>query len=373
MLLVGAGLMTRTLSREASVDPGFAPEGKLEASLDLSRQGYTDKTGPPFFEAVLEKVRALPGVRGAALARTLPVQSSGMRVSVQIDGFKSSSDEQPQVDLNIVTPGFFDALGTPLVLGRDFSASDVADGNGVAIVSEAMARKFWPGQNPLGRRVKDIGPGSNGAEVIGVARDIRMRSLRDAAKPLLYVPMSQFYMPRMTILVRSAGDAAALARPLVDAVAGLDAGLPLFHVRTLSDKLGVFLGTERLLAALVSAFGALALLLAGAGLYGVVSYASQMRSREFGIRMALGARAADVRGLVLGHTVRVALIGLAGGLGLAALASRLIEALLFRVSPLDPLSYFGAGALLFAAALAAGAVPALRATRVDPMTTLRSE
>jgi len=373
ILLVAAGLLTRTLARQASVEPGFSPSGKLEASIDLARQGYTEKTGAAFYAAVLEKIRGLPGVRSAVLARTTPVQSAGMRVTVTIDGFHPPNDQPPAVDLDVVTPGFFETLGGSLLLGRDFDARDRGDSNAVAIVNEAMARKFWPGQNPIGRRVRDIGPGDVGAEVIGVARDVRMRSLREPALPMLFVPLSQFYLPRMTVLLRSNGEPGALARSVAHAVGQLDAGLPLFHVRTLSDKLGNSLGQERLLATLISTFGALALLLAASGLYGVVSYATQMRAREFGIRLALGARAADVRGIVLGHGARIAAIGLALGLATAALASRILTALLYGISPLDPVSYAGAAALLLATVLAASLLPARRACRVDPMTTLRSE
>jgi predicted permease len=373
VLLVAAGLLSRTLARQASVEPGFSASGKLEASIDLARQGYSEKSGAVFYAAVLEKIRAIPGVQSAVLARTTPVQSAGMRVSVTIDGFHAPADQPPSVDLDVVTPGFFATLGAPLVLGRDFDAGDRGDSNAVAIVNEAMARKFWPGQNPIGRRVKDIGPGDLGAEVIGVVRDVRMRSLRQPAQPMLFVPLDQFYLPRMTILIGSNAEPGALARAVARAVGQLDAGLPLFRVRTLSDKLGSSLGQERLLATLTSAFGALALLLAAAGLYGVVSYATQMRAREFGIRLALGAGAADVRGIVLGHGTRIAAIGLTVGLAIAALASRVVAALLYGISPLDPVSYAGAAALLFATVLVASLLPARRASRLDPMATLRSE
>ncbi|HVQ54709.1 MAG TPA: ABC transporter permease, partial [Thermoanaerobaculia bacterium] len=252
VLLVAAGLLTRTLARQAAVEPGFSPSGKFEASIDLARQGYTEKTGAVFYAAVLESIRAIPGVRSAVLARTTPVQSAGMRVSVTIDGFHAPADQPPSADLDVVTPGFFQTLGAPLVLGRDFDTRDRGDSNAVAIVNEAMARKFWPGQNPIGRRVKDIGPGDVGAEVIGVVRDVRMRSLRQPAQPMLFVPLDQFYLPRMTILIGSNADPGTLTRSVGRAVGQLDAGLPLFRVRTLSDKLGSSLGQERLLATLVS-------------------------------------------------------------------------------------------------------------------------
>jgi predicted lysophospholipase L1 biosynthesis ABC-type transport system permease subunit len=226
----------------------------------------------------------------------------------------------------------------------------------------------------LGRRIKNLGPPGVGGEVIGVVRDLRARSLRRSPDPTVYVPLSQFYMPRMTILLEARdGDAAALQQPLARMVADLDPGLPLFRVRTLNEKVRLAMGQGRLLAWLVGVFAGLALLLAATGLYGVVSYATQMRTREFGIRLALGARTSDVRGLVLGHTARIAAWGLLAGIAAATLASRFVGALLYGVSPLDPASYLAAAALLGVSMLVAGALPARRATRVDPMTVLRSE
>ncbi len=373
MLLVGAGLTAHTLKREAAVDPGFEPAGKLEASLDLARQGYDRKRGVAFYAELLERARAIPGVRAAALGRTTPVQSAGMRTSIESDGYTPGPDENPQADLNVVTPGFFSALGGRIVAGRDFEARDTADSPPVAIVSESMARKFWPGVNPVGRRIMNLGPPGVGGEVVGVVRDVRFRSLRRAPDPTVYVPLTQFYMPRMTILLDAGTDPASLVRPLTQAAAGLDAGLPFFHVRTLEEKLGLALGQSRLIAILVGAFGALALLLSATGLYGVVSYATQSRTREFGIRLALGAQKTHVRGLVIGRGSRIAILGLSTGLAGAAAASRLATHLLFGVSPLDPLSYAAAAAILAAAVLAASAVPAERAARADPMTALRSE
>jgi predicted permease len=339
VLLVGAGLMGRTLAREAAVGPGFDPAGRLEASMDLARQGYDPAHREAFFDELLRRARALPGVRSAALARTVPIQSAGMRTTIESDGYTAAPGEFPAADLNPITPDYFRTLGIPLLAGRDFEGGDRRDGPAVAIVNEAMARKFWPGRNPLGRQIKNLGPPGVGGEVVGVVADVRYRSLRRPADPTVYVPSSQFSMPRMTLVLSAErGDATALQRPLQAIVAALDPGLPLFHVRTLSEKLGLALGQTRVIAGLVGVFGALALLLAAAGLYGVVSYATQRRTREFGIRLALVASAASVRRLVLSKTGRLAAAGLV--LGLAA---------------------------------AAGALPARRAGRVDPMTSLRSE
>ena len=374
VLLVGAGLMARTLSREARIDPGFDAAGKLEASLDLSRQGYDRQKGRAFYGELLGRLRALPGVRSAALARTVPVQSSGMRNTIETDGYKPAEGEFPSADLNIVTPGFFSTLGTRLVAGRDFDARDTETSGAVAVVSESFARKFWPGvENPVGRRIMNLGPPGVGGEVIGIVRDARFRSLRRTPDPTVYIPLSQNYMPRMTILLDTRIGAEALRRPLAEAVGGLDRTLPLFHVRTLEEKLGLALGQGRLLAWLVGVFALLALALAATGLYGVVSYATQARTREFGIRFALGAAPGSVRRIVLSRGARLAAVGLVAGLAAALAASRLATPLLFGVSPVDPLSFAAAALLLAAAVLTASAVPAERAARVDPMTALRSE
>jgi len=373
VLLVGAGLLGRTLAHETAVAPGFETDGRLEASVDLARQGYDPERGRAFYADLLRRAAALPGVRSAALARTTPIQSAGMRRTIETDGYTPARGENPTADFNVVTPGFFRTLGIPLVAGRDFDDRDRSDGPAVAIVSESMARKFWPGVDPIGRRIKNLGPDDAGGEVIGVVKDVRFRSLRRAPDPTVFVPLSQSYLPRMTVVLAGSGDAAVLQRPLTALVSGLDAGLPLFHVRTLAEKTGLASGEARLLALLVAAFAGIALALAAAGLYGVVSYSTQTRTREFGIRAALGATAGSLRRLVLSRSGRLALGGLAAGLAAAAGLSRLTSQLLFGVSPLDPPSYLAAAAVLGATVLVASALPARRAGRADPMTSLRSE
>jgi len=373
VLLVGAGLTARTLAREAAVNPGFDPSGRLEASMDLARQGYDRARGQAFLAGLLKRASTIPGVRAVGLARTVPVQSSGMRTTIESEGYAPAPGETPAADLNIVTPGYLHALGASLVAGRDFDARDRADGPAVAIVSESMARKFWPGVSAVGRRIKNLGPPGVGGEVIGVVRDVRTRSLRREPDPTVYVPLSQFYMPRMTILLTTDGDPAALARPLSHAVAELDPSLPLFHLRTLDEKVAASMGQGRLIALLVGAFAGLGLLLSATGLYGVVSYATDARTREFGIRLALGAQARNVRSLVLSRGAGLATFGLAAGLVAAAAVSRLATRFLYGVTPLDPLSYAAAGAILGAAVLIASAAPARRAAKVDPIRALRSE
>lgn len=372
-LLVGTGLLVRTLAAAAAVHPGFDPSGRVVASMDLAQQGYAAQPGAVFYGRLLSRLREDPRLAGAALAQQVPVQRSGMRVTVDIDGQRTPSGEHPAVDLNVTTPGFFATLGAPVRVGRDFSEGDSATAPAVAIVNEAMARRFWPGQNPIGKRIQDLGPRKTGTEVVGLAPDMRSRNLREPAAPTVYLPLTQFYVPRMTAVARGNGSVAAASHALEEAAAALDGSLPLFHARSLDEQLGRTLGQERLLAKFSGGFAALALLIAAAGLYGVVSSAAQARTREFGIRVALGAQPNDVRRLVLGHGARLTIVGLAAGLGAAALSGRVLADLLFGVAPLDPLSFAAAAVVLAAAAWAAGAAPARRAVRANPVESLQSE
>jgi putative ABC transport system permease protein len=372
-LLVAAAMLARTLTSVTAVKPGFEASGRVVASVDLALQRYSREQGKAFYDRLLARLQSTEGLRAVALARSVPVQRSGMVVTVDIDGQRTATGEHPMVDLDIASPGFFAALGAPLVAGRDFSAADTASAPAVVIVNEAMARKFWPGQNPVGRRVKDIGPEGVGAEVIGVAADMRTRNLREPAAPTVYTPLSQFYMPRMSVVGWASGSTAAASRAIEEAAAALDANLPLFRARTLEEQVAGTLGDERLLAELSGGFAGLALLIAAAGLYGVLSSAAQARTKEFGIRVALGAQPADIRRIVFGHGARLALYGLAAGLAVAALSGRFLSHLLFGVAPLDPLSFGAAAAVLATAAWAAGAGPARQAVRANPVESLQSE
>ena len=372
-LLVAAAMLARTLSSVMAVKPGFEASGRVVASMDLAQQGYSPAQGTAFYDSLLARLRETGSLRAAALGRSVPVQRSGMIVTVDVDGQRTPTGEHPLVDLNVTSPGFFAALGAPLVAGRDFSPGDTASAPAVVIVNEAMARKFWPGVSPIGRRVKDIGPRGVGAEVIGLAPDIRTRNLREPAVPTVYAPLSQFYLPRMSVVAWAGGSPAAASRAVEQAVAGLDANLPLFRARTLEEQVAGTLGDERLLAELSGGFAGLALVIAAAGLYGVLASAAQARTKEFGIRVALGAQPADIRRMVLGHGARLALLGLASGLAIAALSGRFLSHLLFGVAPLDPLSFAGAAVILCAAGYAAGAMPAGRAVRANPVESLQSE
>lgn len=373
VLLTGTGLLLRTLWKASAVNPGFDPDNAIVASVDLARQGYSEAAGPAVFDRLLARVRVLPAVRSAALGRSVPIVQSGMRVTVEPEGFQSTDGKPLNVDYNVVTPAYFQSLGIPLLRGRDFADHDRATSAPVAIVNDTFARRFWPNQDPIGKRVGGLGPGDAEADIVGIVRTAKYRSLREPATSVVYVPLTQAYLPRMTILLRTRGEPRAVLPALVSAVEEIDKDLPLFGVRTLRDQMGIALAQERTLARLFGAFALLALVLAATGLYSVVAYTTELRTREFGIRMALGAQPGDVRRLVLGQGVALSMVGLVVGLAASAPLTRFVDRLLFGVTPLDAASFTGACGALLVSCLAAAHLPARRATHIDPAAALRAE
>lgn len=373
VLLVGAGLLLHTLARAAATKPGFATENALVARVDLARQGYSPERGAAFYDALLQSVRAIPGVRSAALSRHIPVQRSGMRVTIGVPGYVPRPKELLNVDYTMTSPGFFKALGTRVVRGREFSERDVMNGAPVVIINEALARRYFAGRDPIGLTLTDVGIASSTVEIVGIAPDMKLRTLREEPRPSIYVPLSQAYMSSMALLVRTEGAPGALMPALQAAVGKLDKDLPLFGVTTLEGQLGSALDQEASMAVLLSGFSLLAVLLAATGLGSLLFHQAQGRTREFGVRMALGARPGSVVRLVLARGARLALLGAALGLGVSRLLTPVVESLLFEVRPSDPLTFGGVALLLSLVSLAAAALPALRASRTNPAAVLRSE
>ena len=368
VLLVGAGLLLRTIGEASRVDLGFDPERALVVSLDVSKSGYDPEKGRVFYTRLLDEVRALPGVRSAAISRHVPVQSAGMITTVTLSG-RTPGSREPEVAFTPVSPDFFKTLGLRIEQGRDFTESE--GGASVLAVNRAFADRFWPGRDPLRERVLNFG--DKGAETIAVVADAKLTSLRESREPMIYVPVAAFYVPSTSLIVRTTGDPRALLPAVTGVVNRIDRTVPIFRARTLSEHVGQAMAQERVTASLLSAFGALALVLAGIGLYGVVGYATQTRSREFGIRLALGASPRDLLVLVLGQGAGLAVIGVVLGLGIAQGTSRLLQSMLFGVSPTDGLTFVVIASVLLLVAVAASAVPARRASRVDPIRTLRAE
>ncbi|HEU5181833.1 MAG TPA: ABC transporter permease [Candidatus Polarisedimenticolia bacterium] len=370
VLLIGAGLLLRTLLHASSVDLGFDPRHAWVVSIDVSKSGYGREAGLRFYRDLLDEVRRVPGVKNAAISRHVPVSGGGNATSVELTNFTPPPGQEPRVAFTAVSPGFFRTLGIPMLQGRDFETSD-AGGPERLIVNRAFAERFWPGRDALRERVRNFGEG--GAEVIGVASDAKQFSIREDPQPMLYVLDASFFMPNTNLVVRTEPSAAGVLPAIRAIVNKMDPKVPLFGIRTLEEHVGIALGEERTIAGLLGAFALLGLALAVIGLYGVVSYSAQSRAREFGIRLALGARPGNLLRTVLGQGAALALTGLVIGLAAGLAASRTLSALLFGVSPTDGATFLGIAGLLLLVATAASALPALRAARLDPSQTLRVE
>jgi predicted permease len=377
LLVVVAGLLVRALSQATSLDPGFDPRSVELASIDFSLGGYTEATGRVFARELLARVRRLPGVQSATLSRMLPLGNSRMGLGpVTVPGAAPPPGGRwsPEVEWNIVEPGYFATLRTPLVRGRDFDDRDRERAQDAVIVNETAARMFWPGQEPIGRAlVQQTAPGQfRTLVVVGVARDAKSRSLSDPPAPFLYVALQQQYSPRMTIVARTT-DGRRLAGELRKLLASMDPNLPIVASQTLEDYTALGLVPQRVAASVAGSLGLVGLLLASMGIYGVTAYMVARRTREIGIRVALGAQRGDVVRMVLRQGMTLAGVGVLIGLMLAAGASQLLATLLFGIPPIDSVTFIGSTLLFVAIGLAACLVPARRAIRINAMEALRYE
>ena len=380
VLAVGAVLMTRSYWRIVSVDPGFDPQGVLTMRVELDSRSYdTAERRNAFYDELLRRIDTLPGVRGAGMISYMPMTPVGIVMKVTVEGRTlESGASAPGAVFRVVTPGYFSAVGMRFVRGRGLGERDRAGAPPVMVVNETMARSFWPGEDPIGKRFKiGLPQGTNPwAEVIGVVADVRLRTLQEPVQSQMFAVHWQdrrgFMAPR-DLLVRTSGDPLSLARPVRSAIRATDPLQPVARVETMDKAISRTLAQPRFQMAFVGAFGVLALVLASVGVYGVMSYLVTQRRREIGIRMALGAARAEVLRLVVGRGLSMAVAGIALGLSGAALLTRAVEKLLFEVSPLDVVTFVVTPALVLAATLAACYLPALRASRVDPATVLRTE
>ncbi len=369
VLLVCAGLFTRTLINAHDLDPGFGERQAVLASIDLTAAGYTRDTGAGFYASLLDRLDVTPGVRAAAVTTFMPLSIGGSSdTSPRIDGYEPAKNEDVTVYYAMVSDGYFDALRLPMVSGRAIDRSDTADAPPVVVINETMARRYWRGRNAVGGRL-DYGGGW--ATVVGVARNGEYGSVGESPRSFMYLPIAQAYRPTPTLMVATTGAPAATLPDIRRAVSELNPNLTLFEVRTLDDQLGASVFLPRLASMLLASFGGLALLLAVIGLYGVVAYAVSSRTREIGVRMALGAEAARIRREVLRSGVSIAVVGLAAGIGLAVLVAPLLRSQLIGVRPIDPVVFVATPLLLLMIAALAAWVPAWRAARIDPVVALR--
>jgi predicted permease len=373
LLLIGAGLFVRSLRNLKTTDPGFVAEKVMTASVDPGLSGYGARETLALAPRLLEQVQSIPGVRSAAVSGVSLMSSGGHGFAVSVEGQPQGQPAAAEsIGWNCVTPGYFRTLGVPLVSGRDFGQDDGPGASKVAIVTERFARRFWPNENPIGKHVGAPGQAPDTA-VVGVVKDSRFRSLREDTL-MVYEPLAQQRrLPVIAFSVRTYQDPKMILPALRDRVRQVDPNLPLFDVSTVEERIDASLVQERLLATLSGSFAVIAVALAAVGLYGVIACEVARRTREFGIRLALGARRGDVLGMVLRDSMAPVGVGLALGWAGAAAASRLVSSLLFGVSGMDVATYAGISALLTAVALVAVWVPARRAVRVDPVAALKYE
>jgi predicted permease len=370
LLLVCAGLFIRSFANAQQFNPGFNPEHVLLASYDLFPAGYTEATGIQFNHQLLARISAIPGVEAATLGSRVPLGVAGGTTSVKPEGYVWQAHESMEIPEALVGPDYLKTMQIPLAPRRDFTAHDTETSQPVAVVNQSFADRYWPKQNPLGKRiVTDISDKT--FTVVGVTRNSYFANLNADPGPYLYFSLYQIYRPSMTVHVRVSGDPMAFSAAVEKVVHELNPDLPLHDVSTLKTTIQLATVGTRIAGTFVGAFGLLALVLAAVGIYGVVSYTTRQRMPELAIRLALGAERRDVFRLVLGQGIRLALVGVSIGLVVSILLTRFLKNLLFGVTSTDAITFSSVAVLLCLVALAACFVPALRATKVDPMTALR--
>src|SRR5881392_1908086 len=371
VLMAGTGLLLRSLVQMQNSDPGFSTRNVVVSAADLFSAGYKADRAKIFYEQLLERVRALPGVQSAALARVRPfsytVYSSA---PLEIEGYQPPRNEQIAADYNQVSEGYFAAIGIPIVAGREFSRTDDENAPSVAIVNGTMAAKYWPGKDAVGQRLKVK---DKWMEIVGVAKNANYRTKLEQPTPFFYVPVRQNFFVQNGFLIRTDQSAAAMMNALAREIHALDPNLALLDAISLQQQVDVMSYTQRLAAALLAIFGGMALFLAAIGLYAVMSYSVSQGTRELGMRMALGARADDVLRLVISRGIRLTAAGIVIGAVAALTLTRLMGNLLYKVSPRDPLAFASAFVIMSVVALAVCFLPAWRATRIDPAQALRDQ
>ncbi len=372
MALVGAGLFLRSLQNAQRINPGFDVEHLATLSFDLGAQGYTEEHGRQFQRQVLERVASIPGVESATLASTVPLFAGGFARTVFLEGQDASDRRAGKlVQITVAAPHYLETLGIPLIRGRALSDLDQPNTPAAVVINETMAKRFWPDQDPIGKRFKFFGQTAF-QQVVGVAADSKYNFIGEDPLPYIYQATTQAYQPGVSLFVKASRPAPVLGTVRAE-VQQLDRNLPLQNVYTLDDIFGQSLWAPRMAASLLAIFAGLSLVLAVVGIYGVMAYAVSQRTRELGIRMALGASRADVVRLVVGQGLRLTLAGVVIGLLASFALSRLIASLLLNVSPTDVVTFAVVPAILAAAALGASYLPALRATKIDPLVALRYE
>jgi putative ABC transport system permease protein len=376
LLLAGAGLLVKSFGRLIRVDPGFRPDHVLTFDLGLDAKYKDPASRSAFYRGLLAELDRLPGVRASGAVFCAPLSNSNFSSSFTVEGAPVPKSDEPSMSLRVVSPDYFSTMRIPLLAGRLFTDADRRGGQRVLLLTHSAARRFFPRGDAIGkylrmgaRPVKEDVEGT----VVGVVGDTRDESLSEEPEPAAFFPLDQVGVSGLTLVVRTAQRPESVGTAVRDVVRRLDADLPVVGMTTMEDVVSRSVEAPRFYAFLLAVFSAAALALAAIGIYGVLSYAVAARTREIGVRIAIGARRRDVIGMVLGNAARLAALGLGAGLAAALLLTRLLSGILFDVRPFDPATYAAVSAILFGVALLAALVPARRASIVDPMTALRQE
>jgi putative ABC transport system permease protein len=381
-LLTGAGLLVKSFARLQGVDPGFDPDDLLTFNLSLPSSRYRSDTAQiAFFDAAIPRIAQVPGIRAVGATSVLPFSGSWSTASLEIEGYQAPQGQPgPWGDIRIVSPGFFEAMHVPLLKGRVLTDDDRAGSPLVAVIDNEFVRRYYPNQDPIGKRMT-FGPPAGAADtssrewiqIVGVVGHTKHEGLAAEPRIQYYLPYRQSGTPMLTVAARTAGNPEGYVNAVRRAVREVDADQPIANVRTMDDLLDQSVGQRKLSMVLLSLFSGIAILLASVGIYGVMSYSVVQRSREIGVRIALGAERGDVLRLVLRQGMRMALAGVGAGLAIAFVLTRVIASQLYEVRATDPVTFVVVASLLTGVALVANLVPALRATRVDPAVILREE
>jgi putative ABC transport system permease protein len=375
VLLAGAGLLMRSFTMLLRVDPGFDASRTMTVKVSIPQSKYTNAAQQQaFFNQLFEKFDALPGVVAAGGTSFLPLNGLGSATGFHVVGKPKPPAGQDWVtDVRVVTHNYFKAMGVSVLRGRAFDGRDTGTGVRRVIINQALAQKHFPGEDPIGKSLVVNWFDENPDEIVGVVGDVRLQDLETEARATIYWPPARFTYPFMTIAIRTAGDPRSIVAPAVAALHDLDSNVAAADVKTMEDIIDTSVAQRRLTMLLLSIFAGLALVLAAVGIYGVIGYSVSQRTQEIGIRMALGAPRANVLRMVVGQAMGLAVVGVGVGAVAAWLLTRLMQKLLFGVTASDPLTFAAVSVLLALVAAMAASVPALRATRVDPVIALRSE
>ena len=377
VLLIGAGLLIHSLVRVLKVEPGFNPHNVLTASINLPENQYPDLKIAQFYDELLPRLAALPGVKSVTSGYPLPLTNHNITLGFTVEGHPVAKGEEADAPTSIVTPGFFRTLEIPVIAGRTFLPTDDSKSPAVTVINQAFARKFFPHENPIGKHIQPgLGDGITNQpprEIIGVVGDVKRKGLTAEMPAQFYLPLKQALIMDPSIIIRTDGDPLSLSGPLRAQLDQVDSNIPLYRVRTMDDYFSLSASQPRFQTVLITSFAVIALLLAAVGLYAVLSYMVAQRTLEIGLRLALGAQRESVLGLIVRRGMLLAAAGLAIGIVVSLVLTRFMQEMLYGVKPFDPLTFVAVSAVLLLVSLVASSVPAYRAARLDPMQTLREQ